>query len=346
MARAHEVAIGADGRDFERGIRQDVIKPVDDAARALDDLGDDGTRDLGKLEGALKDIARQAPKTERAVKDVGDKGFKQASESTKAFKEEAVSNFSEVASSFSGDITEMADGVQGLTGGLASSLTPGIGIPIAIVGALAGAFLTSWIEASEDSEQRVEDMFARMQEAGSAFLTESKIKEAIEDLDTDQLADGLERAKNLSLDQGAVLRAMVGDQRAISGITDELARRRREETESIKDSGESIEDQRTKIDAVNTKYAESTDWLRDIQRDTGKAADKWDAVAAAVDWTSGRINALNGKVQGLSKGIRIPITIDSGGAEQEFERMRRNLQGKGIRVPIAAFDPRNGRTVI
>lgn len=309
MARAHEVAIGADGRDFSRAIKTDVIKPTEDAARALDDLGTDGARDLGKLEDALRDVQRQSEKTETAARDVGKKGFADASESTKAFKQEAVANFSEVASSFSGDITEMADGVQGLTGGLASALTPGVGIPIAIVGALAGAFLQSWITASEDSEQRVEDMFARMTEAGTRFASESQIKEAIENLDTDKIAEGIERAHSISIEEGAVLRAMVGDVEAIAAIQDELNRRKQEELDTIKDSGSSLEDQATKAESVNTVYAEQQQWLIDIQKDTETAGAKWDAVKEAIKFAGGEVSTLQGKVKGLALGTTVPITF-------------------------------------
>lgn len=346
MARAHEVAIGADGRDFNRGMQKDVIKPTEDAARALDDLGRDGSGDLGKLEDALRDVQRQSEKTETAARDVGQKGFADAGESTKAFKQEAVANFSEVASSFSGDITEMADGVQGLTGGLASALTPGVGIPIAIVGALAGAFLQSWITASEDSEQRVEDMFARMTEAGQKFAGESQIKEAIEDLDTEQVAAGIERARDLSIEQGAVLRAMVGDTQALAAINQELVDRRNEDLDAIRNSGASIEDQAVKVDAVNTKYAEQSDWLRDIQNDTQTAADKWDAVNSAIDWTGGKVSTLASQIAGLAGGVTIPIRIDTTSAYAEADNLRRTLQSRGIKVPISVQGTLGGRQLL
>jgi len=309
MARAHEVAIGADGRDFNRAIKDDVIKPVGDAARSLDELGADGERDLGKLEAALKDVQNQADKTETAARDVGDKGFDRAGESTKAFKQEAVANFSEVASSFSGDITEMADGVQGLTGGLASALTPGVGIPIAILGALAGAFLNSWITAADDSEQRVEDMFTAMTEAGSRFLSESQIKEAIEGLDTEKIAEGMQRAHDISIDEGAVLRAMVGDVEAINAIQDELTSRKQDELDKIRDSGASLEDQKTKADAVNTAYGEQQQWLIDIQKDTDTAGKKWDAVKKAINFAGGEVSTIQEKVAGLALGTTVPITF-------------------------------------
>jgi hypothetical protein len=288
---------------------KDAGASVEDISDALDKMVQDAGDAERKIKDNFKDLAREADKTKKATADVGDKGFKQAGEATSAFKDEAIQNFSEVASSFTGDVTQMADGVQGLTGGLASALTPGVGIPIAIVGALAGAFLNSWITAAEDSEARVEEMFDRMREAGAKFASESQIKEAIEDLDTEAVAKGMERARDLSIEEGAVLRAMVGDTAAIADIQRELNRRKDEELEAVKNSGTSLEEQKTTAEAINTVYAEQSQWLIDIQKDTDTAGKKWEAVREALGYVSGDVSTLQGKVDGLARGTTMPITM-------------------------------------
>ncbi|MFE6733427.1 hypothetical protein [Microbacterium sp. NPDC057650] len=115
MARGNgfEVRILSDTEPFERGIRDGIIDPLDDADKALEQLGDaaedagrsggrglerigdeakdaergidrladstedagrDGARAIDRLEDALKDAQRQAGKTEDAVDDIGEHG--------------------------------------------------------------------------------------------------------------------------------------------------------------------------------------------------------------------------------------------------------------------------------
>lgn len=331
---ALKLDILANTRDFVSEMRK-AGASTEDISDALNEVARDGKQAGDKLERSFKDLAREAKKTEKATADVGDKGFKQASESTAAFKDEAIQNFSEVASSFTGDVQQMADGVQGLTGGLASSLTPGVGIPIAIVGALAGAFLNSWIEASEDSEERVNEMFENMRSASQKFLGENQLREAVEGLDTEKVADGIKRATELSLDQGAVLRAMVGDTQAIAAIQRELNSRRQEELDTVRESGASLEDQATAAEAINSIYATQSDWLRDIQNDTTTAGKKWDAVRKAIEYAGGEVSTLQGQVKGLAKGTTVPITFTVN--EQQLWAAQRRAEAwarNGLKVNV------------
>ncbi|MGV2482255.1 UNVERIFIED_CONTAM: hypothetical protein IGO34_36260, partial [Salmonella enterica subsp. enterica serovar Weltevreden] len=51
MARAHEISIAADAKDFDRGIRDGVVKPLEKAEQALEDLADaadDAGRDASR----------------------------------------------------------------------------------------------------------------------------------------------------------------------------------------------------------------------------------------------------------------------------------------------------------
>lgn len=100
MARAHEIAIAADAKEFDQAIRSGVIKPTEEAADALESLTDsvgdvgsasgkaergvsafadklvDAARKAGKsddeIKDALRDMGLSAKQAERAVEGVGD----------------------------------------------------------------------------------------------------------------------------------------------------------------------------------------------------------------------------------------------------------------------------------
>lgn len=81
MARKHEIAIAADTRDFERGIRDGIIDPLDDAERNLDQLGDaaeaagrDSSRGLDKIGDAAEDAGRESKRLGDDLKDAGRDG--------------------------------------------------------------------------------------------------------------------------------------------------------------------------------------------------------------------------------------------------------------------------------
>lgn len=178
MARAHEVAIGADGRDFNRAIKDDIIKPVEEAARSLDDLGDDGAKDLGKLETALKDVQRQSDKAGRDIGNDLDKGFDKASKSVDGFgknaRDELKDSAREGAASFRGELTDVGDVVQEA----AANLGPAGIIGGAVVGsilAVATESVTKWNEKIQGIKDATATMWQEAAAEGKAYLDEDAI---------------------------------------------------------------------------------------------------------------------------------------------------------------------------
>jgi hypothetical protein len=199
MAGGFSIGVAADTRAFESGVKAGIIEPVEDAQDALQDLarsgdkaGDGlskGSRDaelsLGKLgragkeagddlEAGLKGAQKQTDLTaadyramtakieaETAkIKSSSRESFDKAGGSSGEFKEEALSNFSEVTSSFQGDMTSITDLAQGTFGGLASLGGPASiafgGLAVA-VGLIGQAFATSG-EESEEFKQKIADL--------------------------------------------------------------------------------------------------------------------------------------------------------------------------------------------
>lgn len=309
--------IAANTRQAQAQVK-DLGKALDTTADALDDVAREGDKAGDKLERSFRDMVQDAGKAEKAIKDVGDKGFAEMGDNVRGFKDEAVQNFSEVASSFSGDITQMADGVQGLAGGLASALTPGIGIPVAILGAAAGAFLQSWISASEDSKERVSAMYDDMIESGSRFLSEDFVNKALGELgqDAGKLADARERAARSGAEEADVLRAMVGDQESIARVADAYRVGLAEEVRSIQESNKETSEKANLIDAANVKYEASIEWLKQIQNDTRTAGAAWSQVNDALYKTRGAVILAADEVAkfraSVAGGVSIPVRLDMG----------------------------------
>jgi hypothetical protein len=177
-------AAGKDaGDDIDRGAR--------DAGQALDRLGRDGKSAGDDLEAGLKGAQKQTELTAadyramtakiraetEKIRQEGRDSFRGASEGTSEFKEEALSNFSEVTSSFQGDMTSITDLAQGTFGGLASLGGPaslvfgGLAVAVGLVGQ---AFATNSEESDEFKEKiqelaqtKLGDLFGQYEDSGN-----------------------------------------------------------------------------------------------------------------------------------------------------------------------------------
>lgn len=359
MARGDlSVVINSETKAFKQGVDTGIIKPLEDAEKALEDLGrtrtgDQIERDMRAAQRATENLTREtkdaASVIEREFRDAYRKASKSAdgfqrdaSGNVQNFKQEAVQNFSEVASSFDGSIQDMASGVQGLSGGLAASLTPGIGIPIAILGAVAAAFTASWAQAAEDSEQRVSDMYDDFIESGRTFVSEDFIGKSIQDIqtDTNKWADAQKRVQDSGEEISTVLRAMAGDQAAIAEVHAGYVRQRDEELGKVRDTVGGIEVQQRAVEQVNQRFEESVSWIGQIQTDTGTAADKAaayrDAMGGAVD-NAAKVRDIVGQIQ--DRSITIGVNVNNAG----FENWWRTVQNRAAQGITVNMRPDQGR---
>ena len=154
------------GSDVERGMK--------DAERSTDKLGQAGKDAGDDLERGLKDAQRQTARTSDDYRDMARKiqadsdrikasnreAFDSAGSRTGEFKEEAVANFSEVSSSFQGDMTSIQDLAQGTLGGLATMAGPaGVAFGgLAVAVGLIGSALTQSGEDSDEFKERIKDL--------------------------------------------------------------------------------------------------------------------------------------------------------------------------------------------
>jgi hypothetical protein len=145
------------------------------AERALDDVGDAGREAGNDLERGLRDAQRETARTGAEYKDLaeevrrataeqrasGQHAFDPAAESVETFRDEAVSNLSEVASSFDGSVSSVFDLLQGTLGGVIADLGP-LGLAAGTAAAAGvGLIGAAFSQAGEDQEafkQRVDAM--------------------------------------------------------------------------------------------------------------------------------------------------------------------------------------------
>lgn len=339
MAKGIEVGVGVDTKAAKQAIETGLTEPLEDAQEALDDIGksrgpEELERDLKAAQKATERLQDETEDTAREIEKEYKRAYREAKESSRdfsdgasenvqGFKDEAIQNFSEVASSFDGDLSSMADGVQGLTGGLASSLTPGVGIPIAILGAAAAAFLSSWAEAAEESKERVDDMYQDMIESGQAFLSEDFISKALAEIigDDGKRQKAVDDAKRLGVETSTALRAQAGDQAAINELVAKAAELKQAEVDAVKANGEPLDQQAIKLDAINTKYGEILDTYTGITSETQKAIDQVnlyrDATGKAASADQQRWEALGRAMAGVPDQKVVTLAVDTSAAERK-----------------------------
>ncbi len=199
---------GRDLNDIEDGLK-DIDRQADKTERAVGDVesaakdaGRDGSRELDDLEDSLRDVQRQSQKTERAVDDIGDggrSGFGKASEASSEFKDEALSNISEIASSFDGSMESIGELAQGTLGGLATSTIPGIAAAAVPAAAAIGLITSNWEKVQEATEEARESAYEyglTVAASGDFAATADRLRELT------QSTEGLKKVQDLAVATG------------------------------------------------------------------------------------------------------------------------------------------------
>jgi len=323
----------SDALDDAGDAARDAERRIDDAADAVDDLGrsngpeklEDAMRDAQRATERLgdetEDVARQIERefrdTYRKVKqdseDIGDsgsRGFGKAAEAGAEFKDEALSNFSEVTSSFDGSMSSIQDLAQGTLGGLASSGLPGIGIAAGAAAAgvgLIGSAIEANDEAMKESEQRVADWAQAYIDGGSKIVDSAHIVAEVQSIATDpeRYKDAKEAAKDWGVDTSTAMLALAGDETALGVITESLSKKQEE-------WGRIVED---------TSTGSANSW--DKSNMTGKQRELGDEVARGTD----RLKKQRGE---MTEGQRVAretaealydYTVRTGKATKETDKL-------------------------
>lgn len=220
-----DIGIGANTNDFERGIKQGVVKPLDgvedvlkDVSKAGDKAGDELEKSMKdaadateKNEKANKELAETVKKTGRAGRDAGDdfkKGTDRAKEGLDEVKQEANSTAKEAAASFDGSAESIGDAFQEVLANIGGAFGP-IGSVLAIGAAAAVGTLTAAMQEGEDQsvefQEKVGELANEFIEAGdvgkvSLDYMVDKLKEMA--TETDAGKDSLADLKDIAEDTG------------------------------------------------------------------------------------------------------------------------------------------------
>lgn len=230
MGRVHEVGIGADTRPFEEGIRRGVIEPVEDAERALEELGDSGgpeqlERDLKDAQDATEKLAAETKDTARTI----ERSYHDARQGIKKgigagldeAKDEARQSGREAAASFSGEFDDVTDFVQET---VANGLGPAGIAGAAVIGAVvatATAAVEDWDEKIQGIKDATAAMWQEAAEGGQTFLDAASIQsEAYRLLWDETYKDQFEAAEKAGIKRSELALALAqGEGEAFERVT-------------------------------------------------------------------------------------------------------------------------------
>lgn len=311
-----EIQLDVVSTGAERGLER-TSDAMDDLAKSTDKV-EDASKDAARV--IDRDLTDSLDTVKRKARDAGDalgddvkRGSRRASEATGEFKNEAKANFSEVASSFSGDMDGAVDLVQGTLGGLVGSI-PGIGVAAGIAAGGIGAVWGAVNAEAETTRARITEMADAMIEANSKVLAESVIAEGVRAIATgaEGAAISLKNLHDAAEDTGeteaTLARIYAGDE----GLRVEALERVREKYREAADDA---------VSADATVAASGAERMRELgrwQADLILLGDEYDSATSAVDLMR-QSNELAGAV---SRG-QISSTIG------EYERLRAEVE----RVP-------------
>lgn len=196
MARKHEIAIAAETGAFEKGVKSGVVEPLEDAEKALKDLGDvsvgrDIDKDLQVAQRATKELKSETKEAADAieqafrqsykkVKDDSDDATKKMKGGFQEAKEEASSSGREAAASFGGGFDDVADFVQETLANALGGFGPiGAAAGIALAAVIGTAL--SQAEAAQqklnDAREAAADLASQMYENGGTLPLQERVEE-------------------------------------------------------------------------------------------------------------------------------------------------------------------------
>jgi len=377
MSRGHEIGIAADTRDFERGVREGIIDPLEAATKGLDELAEaaedtgDGARGVDKLEKALKEAQRQSEKTEKAVREVGDagtvagkdvkRGMDDAGEGLKDFKDEAEQSAREAAASFDGSMESIAEVGQEIAANAFSGFGPaGVGAGIAVASA-AGVMIEEFNKITEAADEARASAFAMAYDVAGALDAAgyaSRLQEWTSE--TEKLAQVRDIAVGTGWDEVAVVDALAsgGDK------LDKLNAAWGDGADVLNLTNGRIWELEAVLKATSEGYlsgAQAADinaralynFADQVGTATGEVDDLGNAIVTLPDDTTVVVNTatqtayenvdqLEQKVAGLKdRNLRVTVSADTSAAERSLQ----NLINKGrvIKLGTRIIEPSSGR---
>ncbi|MCB7135361.1 hypothetical protein [Cellulosimicrobium marinum] len=334
----------------EAGARDDLL----DAARRI---GRDGPTEIEKVQKALRDVDDTARTTADAVDDAA-RDISQSVEDNAItaddvfgaeVKAEILSNAAESGAEIARglkdgfDSEDMETIVDGITDTMVS--VGAVGGPVGVAAGLAAASVTQMFAGPliEGAQQRAEefqstftDAFQNIATAGAEMGRELAITSVAGEFaeDTQKMADATRVANSLGVERGVVLRAMAGDQRALTEVTQAHTAATEEavavwdrEAQQIQDNGLATEATAAAADEWREKSRGLGDAIANV---TSSYETNTDALNAATDAASAKaeVDAIaNRRIADQAQAL-----ADSTGKAKDFE-----VEIDGVTVAMRAL---------
>lgn len=292
------------GRDIESGMRE-AERAMDRTGDAGKDAGDDiedgmraAQRQTGKTADEYREMAEKVRAETAKIKAENKEAFSEAGGATGEFKEEALSNFSEITSSFTGDMSSITDLAQGTFGGLASMGGPASlvfgGLAVAV--GLVGSALTQSGEDSEEFEEKIRgladtklgDLFSKFEDSGDDLARGLRKWATDADSFGGSLTDLKKNTKDGGLEFGSYADAIA------TQSVPKMKEMRREVEAQIESLDKQASAQRGAGNGTSflaTKYGEQADAARAVKKqldDNLKVSDDYDKTLRSVAQAQGQ----------------------------------------------------------
>lgn len=376
MARSPiEIPIASETGAFEKGIKSGIIEPLEDAEKALKDLGE--SRGPEQLERDMRDAQKQTEKlkdeTERAA-DAIEKDFKRAyreakesgtdsmgriQSATQEVTQEVGSNLGEAVSSIRGDTSDLGQVGQDTLGGLAATVS-GMG-PAGLAGAFAlaaGAVglgaLTAGQEEAREKQEKLNEAAAKFAEGYlegiNGAISGAQVFAEINAIatDPDRYKTAGDNAKAWGVDVATAMRAMAGDATALQVVDQSLDKQAdalERNSAGADNYAQSIEQATTGQSSANSKYLEGRAALdqinqaMDIGRQQAENAQKaLYEYASQVGVATGKTDDLGNAIVKLPDGKEIVMDAETKTANENvdaFEQKVQNVRDKTVRMRVA-----------
>lgn len=326
MARGHEVRIASETREFERGIRDGVIDPLEDGVKAFGKLDDAaryatraGERGIDRLEDGLRDARRETERLERAHKDVertGERSFRKVGNIGTEVSGELTQNLGETLSSFRGDLEDLPQIAQDTLGGLAGSGALGgiAGLAATAAGAAGLGLITASIQAqveeAEKLKERLSEAYREAIDAGRDYIDEAQVFAELQSLmfDTDRAGEYsriLEDQKKLGIDLEVLAGANIGRQEDLTAVQDRI--------NVLKERGSEID-----------RGADSI--LGDIDTSLLGIENRWGTVQDATTEQKNRVEELEAAQSRMEQNARNESAQTRDQLTRRYEEMKRRYE--------------------
>lgn len=359
MAKGYSISIASDTKAFATGVQKGIIEPLEDAAEILQDIGSDGGRDLGKLEGELRDAQAETDDVREAFselqKEIRETGRKartdfanpmnrataDAGRGMRELKDEAKQNFAEVASSFDGTAQGIADGIQGTLGGAAVAVGGAAGVALGAAAVVGGTVLAQLGADAERMKEITSTAFEQMAEDGiEAWKSIESETQRLRDAYNEN-EDQIERIATITgLSFETVASAWAGNADAVKIVNAAYSEMK---TELRNTFGVSVEAANATIAGWDGVMKPLNDTLSAYDEAERKAERLWGQIVEQTDEATHQTRLYRDELREFPTQIRTQLLPPDG------EAVRRAAENSFQRRPVqvrAQFVTRDGRVVV